>query len=71
MALKKDMESRAQEKVQESGLSMKDNGNLEPFLIRLSGKDKLKLRIYFHNKGLKLSQGIRMIVKEYMEREGI
>ncbi len=72
MALKKDdMADRARGQTQGTGLHMKNTGPLKPLIIRLSGFDKERLEIHFHNKGLKLSAGIRMIIKEYMERQGI
>ena len=43
----------------------------DTFSIRINADDKERLQIYFENRGLKLTQGIRMIIKEYMEREGI
>ena len=41
------------------------------FSIRLLPEDIQRVRTYFERRGLKLTQGIRMIIKEYMEREGI
>lgn len=39
--------------------------------IRIHKNDWNVLQQYFDGKGIKVSQGIRMIIKEYMEREGI
>jgi len=50
---------------------LKKDEPLKMFSLRLHRKDMELLRIYFHNKGLKLSAGIRMIIKEYMENRGI
>jgi len=44
---------------------------LETFSIRLTPEDKRNLREYFERRSLSLSQGIRMIIKEFMEREGV
>ena len=41
------------------------------FSIRIDNQDRERLQRYFKNRGLKLTQGIRMIIKEYMEKEGI
>ena len=41
------------------------------FSIRIDDRDRESLQRYFENRGLKLTQGIRMIIKEYMERQGI
>ena len=72
MALKKDnMAARARGQTQDAGLQMKNTGTLKPLIIRLSEYDKKKLEIYLQNKGLRLGTGIRMIIKEYMERQGI
>ncbi len=72
MALKKDnMAARARGQTQDAGLHMKNTGPLKPLIIRLSEYDKEKLEIYLQNKGLRLGTGIRMIVREYMEKQGI
>ena len=41
------------------------------FSVRLLNEDREALRDHFKNKGLKITQGVRMLIKEYMEREGI
>ena len=41
------------------------------FSIRIDSQDRERLQRYFESRGLKLTQGIRMIIKEYMERQGI
>ena len=72
MALKKDdMADRARGQTQGSGLHMKNTGPLKPLIIRLNEFDKKRLETHFHSKGLKLSAGIRMLIKEYMERQGV
>ena len=44
---------------------------LEIHHIRIHKNDWKALQQYFEGKGIKVSQGIRMIIKEYMERQGI
>lgn len=44
---------------------------LETFSIRLNTKDKRRLHIYFENRDITLSQGIRIIIKDFIERQGI
>ncbi len=44
---------------------------LETFSIRLKPEDKRRLQRYFDNRGIGLSQGIRTIIKDFMERQGI
>ena len=55
---------------EQSGLKSKDAGKLQPLLIRIGEKDKKRLEEYFHNRGLKLGPGIRMIIREFIEKEG-
>ena len=50
---------------------LKKDEPLKMFSLRLHRKDMELLRVYFKTMGLNLSTGIRMIIKEYMEREGI
>ena len=45
--------------------------DLETFSIRLRPADKKRLQAYFERRGLSLSQGIRTILKDFMERQGI
>lgn len=45
--------------------------DLETFSIRLRPADKKRLQAYFERRGLSLSQGIRTIVKDFIERQGI
>ena len=44
---------------------------LKKYHIRLSEKDWKALQTHFNAKGLKVSQGIRLIVSEYMEKKGL
>ena len=39
--------------------------------IRITDDDWQRLQIHFRSQSLTISAGIRMIIKEYMEREGI
>lgn len=45
--------------------------DLETFSIRLQTEDKRKLQRYFQSRDIGLSQGIRIIIKDFMERKGI
>ena len=45
--------------------------DLETFSIRLSPEDKRRLQRYFESRDIALSQGIRIIIKDYMERQGM
>ncbi len=67
------MAHKIQERVEESGLPLKASKmeKLKLFNIRLLDRDKETLRQHFRNKGLDLSSGIRMVLHEYMEKEGL
>ena len=75
MALRRnEFAAKVQEKVQQTGLPTKPNQpqqRLKLFNIRLVDADKEILRQHFRNKGLDLSSGVRMVLYEYMEREGL
>jgi len=45
--------------------------NLVPCGTRISKEDKVRLEHHFETRGLRLSQGLRMIISEYMEHEHI
>ena len=45
--------------------------NMKIYKLRFQGEDWEALKQHFEGKGIKVSQGIRMIIKEYMEKEGI
>lgn len=45
--------------------------DLETFSIRLQTEDKKRLQRYFKSRDIGLSQGIRIIIKDFMERQGI
>ena len=45
--------------------------NLQKYHIRLTESDWKVLQQHFEARGIKTSSGIRMIIKEYMERQGI
>ena len=44
---------------------------LERISVRLRPEDIERLREYFENRDLTLSQGIRTVIKDFMERQGI
>ncbi|MBA7693924.1 hypothetical protein ES703_102524 [subsurface metagenome] len=44
---------------------------LEIHHIRIHKNDWDTIQQYFEGKGIKASQGIRMIIREYMEKQGI
>ncbi len=44
---------------------------LETFSIRLSSEDKKRLQRYFVKRDIGLSQGIRIIIRDFIERQGI
>ena len=39
--------------------------------IRLLPEDIKRLRLYFDKRGVPLSQGIRTVIKDFMERQGV
>ena len=45
--------------------------NLVPCGTRISKQDKDRLEHHFESRGLKLSQGLRMIISDYMAKERI
>lgn len=47
------------------------NNTLDIHHIRIHKNDWKVLGQHFEGKGLKVSQGIRMIIKEYLEKEGV
>ena len=44
---------------------------LKPYSVRLPENDITALQAHFEDKGLKLGQGLRMIIKAYMRKEGV
>ncbi len=48
-----------------------EKDTLEIHHIRIHKNDWKVLQQYFEGKGIKASQGIRMIIKEYMEGRGL
>lgn len=68
-----DMETKAQEQVKKSGLKIRntESGDLKPFLIRIGENDIERLKDHFKDKGLNMSSGLRMAIREYMAREGV
>ncbi len=45
--------------------------DLEVFTVRLMPGSKARLKTYFAKRGVRLSQGVRQIVQDFMERQGI
>ena len=46
-------------------------GKLDAFSIRLTKRDREILERHFDRRGLKVTQGIRMIITEYMVNNGL
>jgi len=46
-------------------------GKMKQFNFQIGALDLEALRTHFQRKGLKLSSGIRMVLKRYMEEQGI
>jgi len=67
---REDLSDRVQDKAKDTDLFLKDEP-LEMFTMRLAKRDRELLKAHFRNKGLKLSQGVRMIIREYLNKEGI
>ena len=67
---REDLSVRVQEKSKDTDLFLKDEP-LEMFTMRLSKRDRELLKAHFRSKGLRLSQGVRMILREYLNKEGI
>ena len=68
MPIQKD--SRAVQRTREA-FGFEEDGDMKTFSLRLTEKDIIALKDHFRRKGLKLSQGLRMIIREYMEESGI
>ena len=49
----------------------KKKKNLSQYVIRLEEEDYNLLKGYFHHKGLSLSSGMRMVLKDYLHKNGI
>lgn len=54
---------------QEAPVKDMQDESLQIFTLRLPRSLKENLKSHFKRKGLKLSQGLRMIISEYMDRE--
>jgi hypothetical protein len=65
--IKNDVNNRDFAKSQE----LPDADKFEVFSIRLPVNHKQILKQYFKNKGMDLSNGLRMIIYEYMEKHNI
>ncbi len=44
---------------------------METYGFRIYPKDKQKFENYFKRRGMTFSQGVRMVIKDFMERQGI
>ncbi len=44
---------------------------MKTYGCRLDPKDKIKFERYFKKRGLSFSQAVRMVIKDFMERQGI
>lgn len=51
--------------------SSKNKGEFKTFSMRLYESDIEALKEHFEEKGLKLTQGMRMVIKDFMKSEGI
>ena len=67
----KDFGKIAADKLEDGNFEKIDTDNLALCNFRVAQRDMDKLKKYFHTKGLKLSQGIRMIVREYINDNGL
>jgi len=59
------------ERTQKRDFKKHKDSKFDTFSIRLLPEDIERLRVYFDKRGLSLSQGIRTVVKDFMERQGI
>lgn len=64
----KNLERTRSEHIENTRFEQYKKTELETFSIRLTPEDKQKLRDYFSRRSVPLSQGIRMIIKEFMEK---
>jgi len=69
--LPKDILSEIVKRDTKSTQKVHRNNTLEIHHIRIHENDWKVLKQYFEGKGIKVSQGIRMIIKEFMESQGI
>ncbi len=69
-AVKSDIEARSISSSPRRG-DFPDVGKMDTFSIRLSAQDRDILRAHFDRRGLKLTQGIRMIINDYMAANGL
>lgn len=66
--IKKDMEARELPR-EADRVPLKDA--LRAYSVRLPERDIKALQAHFEAMGLKLGQGLRMIIKEYMKKGGV
>ena len=43
---------------------------METYGFRIYPKDKLRFEEYFKKRGMTFSQGVRMVIKDFLERQG-
>ena len=67
MAITRD---QARTHLQAANLSQEEQ-TMKQFNIRLGDRDIELLRNHFSRKGLKVSAGIRMVLKNYLEEQGL
>ena len=48
-----------------------EGSDLEVFTVRLMPGSRDRLKRYFAKRGLSLSQGVRQIVQDFLERQGV
>ena len=64
-------DTKPTESTRKQDFSKRQKTELERISVRLRSEDIGRLRNYFESRDLTLSQGIRMIIKEYIEKQGI
>lgn len=62
---------RLQKKRDKEDFEKYKDSNLEVFTVRLMPGTRARLKVYFAKRGLSLSQGVRQVVQDFMERQGI
>lgn len=62
---------RLQEKRGKKDFKKYKDTDLEVFTVRLMLGSRERLKIYFAPRGISLSQGVRMIVQDFIERQGL
>jgi hypothetical protein len=44
---------------------------MKSYGIRLTATDKRKFELYWKKRGMTFSQGVRTVIKDFMERQGV